>query len=211
MFCSRSPGPRHFTVFVLFAASVFSAEAGFSSADPLPDLADFEGDWSQVDPDVDRASRMSAIDHAVNGLSWVVRKMAAPVLRRSTAPPPRIQFIWDGEKLVQRVTESRGESARAVELDADAHPGLDSRGEPMMASWQWTDSGLQLSWAQTQAHGHNVYRVDPESKTLVVQHTIHVTAISDVEPIIFESRFGRQEPPAVSAELDSTGTAASSE
>jgi len=202
---SSRPGLSiHLVVPALFAAFVFQAGTGFASADPNPQLAAFAGDWRLVDLEVGRASRMTAIDRAIGGLSWVVRKMAAPVLRRTTKPPPRMQFIWDGQRLEQRVVRPEGrDEARPIELDTEIVEGKDSRGEPMTASWQWTGSGLKLSWAQNQAYGHNLYRVDPDSETLVVQHTIQVTGISDVEPIVYESRFGRGHLPSVSAGLDS--------
>ena len=199
---SRFGSSIRFLVPALFAVFVFQSGAGFASADPDPALAEFAGDWRLVDLEVGRASRMTAIDQAIGGLSWVVRKMAAPVLRRTTKPPQRMQFIWDGQQLEQRVPRPEGrDEARAVELDMEIAEGKDSRGEPMTASWQWTGSGLKLSWAQNQAYGHNLYRVDSESETLVVRHTIHVTGISDVEPIIYESRFDRRVLPSVSAGL----------
>jgi hypothetical protein len=194
----------HLVVTALFAAFVFHAGAGFASADPHPRLAEFAGDWRLLDTEGGRVSRMTAIDRAIGDLSWVVRKMAAPILRRTTAPPPRMQFTWDGRRLEQLVVRSEGkEEARPVELDAEVVEDTDSRGEPMTVSWQWTGSGLRVNWAQNQAYGHNLYRVDSDSETLVVKHTIQVTGISDVNPIIYESRFGRRGLPAVSAGLDS--------
>jgi hypothetical protein len=187
----------------LFAAFVFHAGTGFASADPHPELAEFAGDWRLVESEGSRVSRMTAIDRAIGDLSWVVRKMAAPILRRTTKPPPRMQFIWDGQRLEQLVVRPGGkDEARPVEPGSGGVEDTDSRGEPMTVSWQWTGSGLRVNWAQHQAYGHNLYRVDPDSETLVVKHTIQVTGISDVEPIIYESRFGRRGLPAVSAGLD---------
>jgi len=165
-------------------------------ADQAHGLAGFEGDWRQVDPDVNDASRLSAIDRAVAGLSWVVRKMAAPALRRSTAPPARMQFIWDGEQLVQRIMETEGRNAaRVVDPEAGPVAGTDKKGDPTTASWRLTDSVLHLDWTQAQAHGHNIYRVDPETEILIIEHMIQVTAISNVEPIIFVSQFDRSDLP----------------
>ncbi len=191
---------------VLFAAMQIGPDT--ARADERHGLAGFEGDWRQVDPAVNNASRHSAIDRAIGRLSWVVRKMAAPVLRRSTAPPTRMQFIWDGERLVQRIMEPEGRNAaRVVDPEAGPVAGTDKKGDPTTASWHLTDSVLQLDWTQAQAHGHNIYRVDPETKILIIEHMIQVTAISNVEPIIFVSQFDRSDlpdlPSVFSAEIDS--------
>jgi len=182
---------------------------GFARADQTTvGLADLEGDWSQVDPEVNSASRLSAIDRAIGGLSWIVRKMAAPVLRRSTAPPARMQFIWDGEQLVQRIMETEGRNAaRVVDPEAGPVAFTDKKGGSGTQTWRLTDLGLQMDWTQARAHGHNLYRVDPETKMLVIEHTIQVTAISNFEPIVFVSLFDRRDlpnlAPVASAGIDS--------
>lgn len=191
-----------FSSAVFFAIFLFGTGMGFASAEPARELADYEGDWRQIDPDLDHASRFHAIDEALSDLSWVLRTMAVPVLRETTAPPPRMQFVWDGEHLEQRLIESKGSRVRTVELGRASLDGRDTQDAPVAASWDWTDEGLQLSWEQHQAHGHTIYRVDAESGMLIVEHTIQVTAISDVAPIVFESRFGRQTPPVVASDRD---------
>jgi hypothetical protein len=50
-----------------------------------------------------------------------------------------------------------------------------------------------VRWQQHQAYGSNLYRLDGDA--LVVEHTIHVTALSDVAPIVYQSRFNRSETP----------------
>jgi hypothetical protein len=216
VFCPNRRFPSFYFA-ALAAALVLCAGVGFSSAEPTEELADFEGDWRQLDPELDQESRVSAIDHAIGGLSWVTRTMAGPMLRRTTAPPPRMQFVWDGGRFQQRILEREGSRVREIELDRGALDGKDMRGEPVTRSWGWTEDGLRLSWVQHQARGHNTYRVDADSGTLIVEHTIQITAISDVEPIVFESRFGRQSPPPVAAaeslqaNPDSRGSAAPGE
>ncbi len=192
--CSLLP-----TLIVVFLASSGSA---WASSVPADDLAAFEGDWSLVDSEHGDVARRSAIDGAVDGLSWVYRKLAGRTLKQTTAPPPRIRFVWDGERLRERLAGDNGERSRAIEIGGQPRDRKDSRGESFTASWQWTDSGLQLTWVQHQAHGHNLYRVDSESGTLVVRHTIQVDAISNLGPIVYESRFGRSDLPRISAGRD---------
>ena len=58
--------------------------------------------------------------------------------------------------------------------------------------------GLRVDWEQHQANGNNIYWIDPSSRTLVVEHTINVTAISNIAPIIYVSRFDRLDLPVAS-------------
>jgi hypothetical protein len=162
-------------------------------------LAEFDGVWQRIDlPDEDRA-RLASIDRAVEDLSWILRKMAGPVLRNSTAPPPKLDFFWDGERLHQRVESNGGRDIRPVEFGAEPVERLDPRGEPFMSQWTWTAEGLQVRWEQRQARGSNLYRIDPRDQTLRVQHLIQVTALDDVSPIEYSSRFRRASLPSVSA------------
>jgi hypothetical protein len=198
MACSLRP--------VLIAFFLSCAGSAWAISNPADDLAAFEGDWSLVDSEHGDLARRSAIDEAAGGLSWVVRKFAVGALKKTTAPPPKIQFSWDGERLRQRVAGNGGERSRAIEIGGQPRDGKDSRGESFSSSWRWTDSGLQLNWVQHQAHGHNLYRVDSVSGTLVVQYMIQVDAISNMGPIVYESRFGRSDLPRISAGQD-TGAA----
>lgn len=171
-----------------------------ADADPGIRLQAFAGDWRLLDMPQSDASRLAAIDRAIAGLSWVVRKMASPILSKSTAPPPEVAFIWDGEQLHQRVRESDGrEQRRTIDLGGPLRESRDSRGDPFHASWQWKDAGLELRWEQHQANGSNFYRIDPARGALIVRHTIQVTAIENVAPIVFESSFRRADLPTVSA------------
>jgi len=165
----------------------------------VADLSGFEGHWQRVEVSESDAARESAIEKAVKGLNWIVRKMASGVLRRSTAPPPELQFAWDGQQLHQGIVSKDGEFSRLIELDGDLRVLKDNRGVDFASAWTWTDQGLRLRWEQHQAIGNNVYRLDEEAQTLTVRHTIIVTAISNVEPIVFQSRFSRTDVPARSA------------
>ena len=165
----------------------------------VADLSGFEGHWQRVEVSESDAARESAIEKAVKGLNWIVRKMASGVLRRSTAPPPELQFAWDGQQLHQGIVGKDGEFSRLIELDGDLRVLKDNRGVDFASAWTWTDQGLRLRWEQHQAIGNNVYRLDEEAQTLTVRHTIIVTAISNVEPIVFQSRFNRTDVPARSA------------
>ena len=88
---------------------------------------------------------MGAIEEALDSLSWVMRTMAGPVLRKTTAPPLRMQFFWDGAQLKQEVVASDGARVRDIKLGEKALGGRDNKGKPVEASWDWTESGLQLS------------------------------------------------------------------
>jgi hypothetical protein len=187
--------------------SVFSLTLGLSSSaaemtdSVLIDLSSYEGHWRRIDDSEADAARLSAIDRAIDNLSWIVRTMAAGVLRKTTTPPPEMEFVWDGERLHQGLQGQDMASSRPVLLDGKQRSGEDMRGVPFSWVWAWTDVGLRVNWEQHQARGNNVYRIDEhDGRTLVVEHTINVTAISNIEPIVYLSRFSRTEvPPQVAA------------
>lgn len=162
-------------------------------------LSDLDGRWIQRDAHLDADARRAAIDTAIQPLTWVVRKMAGGVLHSTTVPDPTVHFVWDGKRLHQRLTGKRGVITRIVEPGAPAATGLDTRGEPFEGQWVWTRQGLQFSWRQHQAYGANLYRVDPARHELTIDHSIHITALGGVEPILFRSRFVQADLPAVSA------------
>ncbi len=171
------------------------------------DLSAFDGHWQRIeDPTLDE-KRVSAIERALSGLSWIVRRMASGILRRSTMPPEELQFTWNGESLEQELRGKKGPEKRPVLLDGKMRSAVDGRGVPFASSWAWSESGLRLDWEQHQATGNNLYRLDEHGDLLVVQHTIQVTAISNVDPIVFESRFARRDlPRRASLELDPSVT-----
>lgn len=118
--------------------------------------------------------------------------MASGVLRKTTKPPPEIEFVWDGKRLYQGLQGAERNLSKPVQLDGQVRTGEDHRGVPFSWVWSWTEEGLQVRWEQHQAYGYNLYRIDPvDGRTLRVQHTIHVTGISDVAPIVYGSRFDR--------------------
>lgn len=162
-------------------------------------LSDLDGRWTQRDAIFDGQARRAAIDTAIQPLNWVVRKMAGGVLHSTTTPDPIVHFVWDGRRLHQRLTGKRGATTRIVEPGAPAATGHDARGEPFEGQWVWTREGLQFSWRQHQAYGANLYRVDPARRELTIDHSIHVTALDGVEPILFRTRFVQADLPVVSA------------
>jgi hypothetical protein len=170
-------------------------------------LSAFDGQWRRVDDEQDHSRRLTSIDSAVSDLSWMVRKMASGLLKKSTAPPEKMNFSWDGQQLHQVVDGDNGDFRRAVKLGGDPETLTDKRGEDFSSKWTWTPSGLQVDWVQKQAYGSNLYSVNEHDQTLLVEHRIHITAISDVEPIVYQSRFDRAEPPAVSASTTQEGAA----
>jgi len=76
---------------------------------------------------------------------------------------------------------------------------IDPRGEAFSSNWLWTESGLRVDWSQKQAYGSNLYRIEHASQTLTVEHQIHVTAMSGIDPIMYRSSFKRDGLPAVAA------------
>lgn len=165
----------------------------------LVDLSAYEGHWQRIETLESDAARKTSIEGAVAKLTWIVRRMAAGVLRRSTSPPPELQFAWDGERLHQGLTDENGGFSRIIDLDGEFRTLKDSRGVDFASAWTWTREGLQLRWEQHQAHGSNLYRLDEDSDTLIVEHTINVTAISNIAPILYLSRFSRTNLPARAA------------
>jgi hypothetical protein len=182
---SKAPGGPETTAGIRETASV--------------DLSGFEGHWQRIEVPESDAARESAIAGAVSGLSWIVRKFARGNLNKSTAPPPELQFAWDGERLHQGLADENGEFSRRIELDGPLRVLKDSRGVDFASAWVWTGQELRLRWEQHQAYGSNIYRLDEDADILVIEHTINVTAISNIDPIVFHSRFSRSDLPARAA------------
>lgn len=159
------------------------------------DLSAYAGHWRRVDDGKSEAARLLAIDEAISGLSWILRKMAAGVLRSTTMPPPELEFVWDNDRLYQRVEGPDGLVTRPVLPGGEPRTGEDRRGVPFTWAWTHTPDGLRVRWEQHQAYGSNVYHVDQgdDRSHLIVRHTINVTALSNVEPIVYFSRFERDE------------------
>ena len=185
----------------LFASLVvlcaFPIAAASSNTTVNVDLSEYQGHWQRIDDDGANEARFSAIGHALEGLSWIMRKFASPILRKTTTPPTRMDFTWDGNQLHERVEGANGNFSRAITLDGAEFVAKDSRGVEFSSAWSWTEAGLLVRWEQHQAVGNNIYRIDPQDQILIVEHTIIVTAISNVEPIIFLSRFSRSDSVAL--------------
>ncbi len=174
-----------------------------SADEPRLRLADLDGRWRQIEDPGSTQARLRAIDSAVEPLTWVVRKMAAGVLRSSTAPRPTLDFIWDGNRLHERVPGQHRIETRLIEPGADPFRAMDPRGEMFEGAWDWTSDGLRLRWQQHQAHGSNVYRMSLDRRTLIVDHEIQVTALSGLRPIAYRSRFAKDDLPTVASGANS--------
>lgn len=161
-------------------------------------LADLDGQWRLLESDSDLRARMLAIDVAVEPLTWVVRKMAGGVLRSTTAPRPTLLFVWDGNRLHEQVPGKGRIETRLITPDAAVFTAVDPRGEAFEGVWDWTSAGLRFRWRQSQAHGENLYRMDPDKRNLTIDHTIQVTALDGLRPIAYRSRFAKDALPAVS-------------
>jgi hypothetical protein len=159
------------------------------------DLSDYDGHWQRIeDVEADQA-RLSAIGKAVAGLSWIVRRFATPILRKTAVPPNELNFVWDGNQLYEQIIDQDENFSRPVNPGGARHFGKDQRGVDFSSIWALAESGdLRLQWEQHQATGSNLYRIELPEQTLVVEHTINVTGISNVQPIVFLSRFSRIDP-----------------
>lgn len=163
-------------------------------------LADLDGRWRQIEDPAVTQARLVAIDTAIEPLTWVVRKMAGGVLRSSTVPRPTLDFVWDGKRLHERVPGQHRIETRIIVPGAAAFQAKDPRGESFEGQWDWTPQGLRLRWQQPQAHGSNLYRISPDKRTLSVDHTIQVTALSGLRPIVYRSHFAKDDLPAVASD-----------
>lgn len=194
------PCSRRFSLWVLSAVQVFSLVALATSGAATDDaLAPYGGQWARIVDDAEDEARLTSIDTATDDLSWLVRKMATGVLKKTTEPPGELAFVWDGDVLRQRVRGPNGEFDRPVVIGTGPQSTTDPRGEETTIEWRRTDQGLEVHWSQEQAFGRNLYRVDEASQTLHVEHRIQVTAIGGIEEIVYGSRFGRLALAPVSA------------
>ena len=171
-------------------------------------LASYAGRWARIDDPAAEAARLESIDEAVSDLAWIVRRMASRVLRRSAVPPGAVQFDWDGDALHQVVESDNGRFSRPVHLHGPPQTLEDKRGEPFTSRWTLTPSGLEVRWTQEQANGTTRYRLVPGTDSMVVEHSIQVTAIDGVDEIAYRNRFGRERLSAVSAGAARTDEAA---
>lgn len=192
------PRSLKLAIVFIFAVGSLGFEARATGDIEMPDLIAFDGNWQRVDETRDEERREAAISRAVEGMSWLIRGFAGSVLRRSTRPPEEIKFVWDGKQLQELARDQKERQYRPVRLDGQTRLAQDDNGEVAL-SWHPVPQGMRLRWEQHQAYGSNVYRVEKEGKVLTVEHTIHVTAVSNVDPIVYHSHFVRRELPHISA------------
>ena len=178
-----------------------------STAIASEDLAAFDGAWSRVDSGNGDLDRMESIDSALEDLSWIVRRMASGVLKKSTSPPQDLAFSWDGQALHQVIDGEMGQFDRPVRFGGEPQKLTDNRGEDFTSIWRWTERGLEVHWTQSQAYGSNVYQLR-ENGSMDVEHRIHVTALDGIAPIVYGSTFRRIDLPTVSAAGTATAVAA---
>jgi len=166
---------------LIVAISSVGFEAGATSDIAKPSLMAFDGNWEQIDQARDEERRVAAIDRAVGSMSWLIRGFAGRVLRTSTRPPSEIKFIWDGSELQELARDESEEQYRPIRLDGHTRLAQDDNGEVSL-SWHPAPQGMRLP-----------------GDILIVEHTIQVTAISNIEPIVYQSHFMRRELPHISA------------
>ena len=201
MMLLRSVPPRMFRCAILltFIASSAGFEARATGDIEMPDLTAFDGNWERVDEARDEERRVAAINRAVDGMSWLIRGLAGRVLRGSTRPPEEIKFVWDGTELQELTRDATEGKYRPVRLDGHTRTAQDDNGEVALSWHPAPKKGMRLRWEQHQAFGSNVYRIEDAGKVLIVEHTIQITAVSNVDPIVYKSHFMRRELPQVSA------------
>jgi len=198
-FSAPSAVVRSWALLLLLAATTATADpmpmASSTSLEPEPRrLEAYAGRWIHRVDESAEVDRFASIDAATLELSWIMRRMATGVLRRTTHPPESLEFSWDGERLHQVATEADGTPPRAVLLDSEPRQWVADNGEETSTHWQWTGSGLRINWQQKQAHGSNTYRVTPDAQALLIEHRIEVTALESVAPIVYRSWFRRAAP-----------------
>lgn len=172
---------------VVIGAPALAETPAASELDP------FDGAWERVAIEEDDAQRLSAIDSAIAGMSWLMRKMAAPILRSTTSPPTRYEFVVTEPELL---LGQRGKEPWPLPLDGRERSGEGPRGTFKSLS-HFENGAIETEWVVTEARGSNRYTISEDGETLVVQHMIQITRLAGVEPIHYRSRF--QRPPAATS------------
>ena len=181
--------PRLFLSALLIGSLHLVALQSPSLAEPsvTPGLIPFDGAWERVAIAEDDAQRLSAIDSAIADLSWLARKMAAPILRSTTSPPTRYEFVVTEPDLLLGL---RGNEPEPLPLDGREQSGEGPRGTFKSLS-RFEDGVIETEWVVTDAHGSNRYAVSEDGETLIVHHMIQITTLAGVEPIHYRSHFQR--------------------
>ncbi|MEE3332553.1 MAG: hypothetical protein VX246_16925 [Myxococcota bacterium] len=182
--------PPRFLVTALLICSVHLVALhapALAETPAVPGLDPFDGAWERVAIEEDDAQRLSSIDSAISGLSWLVRRMAAPILRSTTSPPTRYEFVVTEPDLL---LGQRGKEPRPLPLDGREQSGAGPRGAFKSLS-SFEDGVIETEWVVTDARGSNRYTVSEDGETLVVHHMIQITTLAGVEPIRYRSHFQR--------------------
>ena len=174
-------------VILLALGAILLAAPALAEAPPVAELGAFHGAWERVAVEEDDTTRLSAIDSAVSGLSWLKRKMAAPILRATTSPPARYEFVVSEPALL---FGERGKPPRPLPLDGTERRGEGPRGE-FSAQSRLIDGAIETEWVVEDARGSNRYTVTDGGETLLVEHSIEITALEGVEKFAYQTRFQR--------------------
>ena len=169
----------------LLAGSLLALLSTQSAANPSL-FESFGGRWQRVTPDEDD-ERLSAIAAAVADMSWLMRGVAAPILRRSTVPPPHYLFELQPAGIAMA---SRDRPLRLLVLDGVERSVDGDRGTVIVSAVQ-LENAIETRWKTDQAHGSNTFRLDDGGTTLVVESVMQITALSGVQPIRYQVRFAR--------------------
>lgn len=156
--------------------------------------ASFAGRWQRVGADEDEVTRLASIEAAFAEASWMLRSVGVRMLGSKTVPPSEYRFSLEREDTLIMDNSKRG-PWRWV-LDGKERTATSPGGETTAAA-KLVDGALESTWAQERARGRNVYRLEDDGRTLVIDHTIEVTAVEGVKPIHYRARF--QKIPAVAS------------
>lgn len=154
------------------------------------ELRDLDGEWRQIEGP-SNAERVAAIESAIAELSWVMRTMAAPILKRTTTPPERYEFDVASDYPHGIALAQRDEDLRPMLLDGRERHFTDQGDGEFSTRSQRHPDAIETRWKHGQAHGSTTFRLADDGSTLVVESLLQVTALSGVEPIRYETRFTR--------------------
>jgi hypothetical protein len=167
-----------------FLVLALSHESAARSVDVISSLP---GRWQRIDVDRDDASRLRGISSATSRLSWLMRSMSRPSLRRLIVSPEEYHFSRSAEGLAMA---PHGSEPRPLSLDGTEREfERDSR--TITLSSHHLGDAIEQRWRTQQGFGTITFRLVDDGRTLLVDNIIQVTAISGIAPIHYQAHFER--------------------
>lgn len=171
----------------LVALSFLVLALSHESAAGSVDLRSLPGRWQRIDVDRDDASRLRGISSATSKLSWLMRSMSRPILRRSIVSPAEYLFSRSADGLQMAPL---GSEPRPLNLDGIEREFLRDSRTITLSSHQLGDA-IEQRWRTKQGFGTITFRLVDDGRTLLVDNIIQVTAISGIAPIHYQAHFER--------------------